>query len=90
MRCQLAKPYGLAPKFTCRRGLHTGRQSLMTLCYPRVTFLDASDRRKFYCSKIVAPAMAGVAGAFPPAMGYIGNLEGYALNDTRVTEECLE
>ena len=57
-RCQLATPYGLAPKFTHRLGVHIGRQSLMTLAMPK----------QFYCSKIVAPAMAGVAGALPPAM----------------------
>ena len=45
--------------------------SKMTLCYTRITFLDASDARKFYCLEIVAPATAGVAGALPPAMTYM-------------------
>ena len=51
--------------------MHTGRLSLMTLCYPRVTFLhflEASDAKKFYCVETVASATAGVAGALPPAM----------------------
>ena len=38
----------------------------MTLYYARVTFLDASDARKFYWLEIVALAMAGEAGALPP------------------------
>ena len=76
MKYQLVKPYGLAPKFTRRREVHTGRQSLMTLCYTHVTFLDASNTRKFYCLEIVAPAMAGVAGVLRSpshAVGWVLN-----------------
>ena len=53
------------------RAVHIGPQSLMTLCYPRVKFLDASAARKFYCLEIVAPVMAGVAGALSPAMHFL-------------------
>ena len=67
-RCQLAKPYSLASKFTHRRGVHIGRQSLMMLCYTRVTVLGASNTRKFYCLEKGAPAMARVARALPPVM----------------------
>ena len=68
-RCrQLVKQYSLAPKFTHRRGVHIGRQYLMTLYYTSVTFLDTSNARKFHCLEIVAPAMARRAGALPPAM----------------------
>ena len=81
-KCQLVKPYGLAPKFTHRRGMHIGWQSLMMLCYTRVTFLDASNARKFYCLEIVATAMAGVAGAlhWPCLLMKVGNLQSLALS----------
>ena len=64
-------PYGLASKFTHRRGLHVGRQWLTTLCYTRVILLGASNTKKFYFPQIVAPAMAGVAGALSPAMWHL-------------------
>ena len=51
------------------RGVHYGRQSLITaFYYTWFAFLDVRDTRSLYCLEIVAPAMAGVAGALPPAM----------------------